>query len=254
MSDLRTSRSRGRLPTGDGGIGGAVVQECDDRRGRVVGIAQQMASRVALALLEGLQNERFLFRPHAAQGANASVGRRALEIVEGPDVELAIQRRDGLGSDSLEVKEIENGRRKLGDELTMVRRAAGVGDFADARGEVLADARNVTQFGRLERRQLMGVIGDDWRRSDARILNGLSVLISVVRRSPGMRDREVIQAAVLPSRRGIRWARSAGGQPAIARRLGRTSRKGSHRLLRRTPGGSRPALTRRQSSRRSSAS
>src|SRR5207247_7167277 len=105
--------------------------------------------------------ERFLFRSQAAQGTNPPVGRRTLEIVEGSDVELAIQGRDGLGSDTLEVKQIENGRRKLGDELAMVGRVAGFGDFADARGEILADSRNVPQLGRLERCQLMRVVRGD---------------------------------------------------------------------------------------------
>ena len=107
---------------------------------------QQMAARVALAFLERFEDERFLFRPHAAQRADASVGRRALEIVEGADAELAIQRRDRLGSDALEVEEIENRRRKLGERARGDTAASPVSrDLADARGEVLADARNLAQ-------------------------------------------------------------------------------------------------------------
>ena len=87
-----------------------------DERGRgVVRIRQEVAPGVALALLERLQDERLLFRAHAAQRADASVGRRALEIVERADAELAVQRGHGLGSDALQVEQIEDGRRKLGE-------------------------------------------------------------------------------------------------------------------------------------------
>ena len=43
----------------------------------------------------------------------------------------------------------------------MVLGVAGVGDLADARGEVLADAGNLAQPGRVERRELVRMVGDD---------------------------------------------------------------------------------------------
>src|SRR5204862_2611290 len=169
------------------------------------------------------------------------VGRRTLEVVAGWDVELAIQGRDGLGSDTLEVKQIENGRRKLGDELAMVGRVTGFGDFADARGEILADSRNFPQLGRLERCQLMRVIRGDVGAVAVRAnLERIVVLdleqVGDLPQDP--RDREVIQAADLPSRRGSR-AGAPRRQPARrqspnAPGAGR-SRKDTRRRPLRTP-------------------
>ena len=103
----------------------------------------------------------FLFRAHAAQRTDASVGRRVLEIGERADAELAVQRRHRLRPDALQVEQVQDGRRKLGQQLAMEGGAARVGDFADSRGQILADARNLPQSGFVERRE---DDADDWRR------------------------------------------------------------------------------------------
>ena len=127
-------------------------------------VGQQVPAGEPLPFLERLQDERFLLRAHAAERANPAVERGALEIVERADAELAIQRRDGLRPDALQVQQVEDGRRKLGDELAMVGGVAGLADLADARGEVLADARDLAQPGLVERRELVRVVRRRCRR------------------------------------------------------------------------------------------
>ena len=119
-----------------------------------------MPSGEALALFERLQDERFLLCAHAAQRGS---GRRLprVGIVERPDAGLAIQGRHRLGADALQAQEVENGRRKLGDQLAMVVGVAGLADLADAAGEILADAGNFAQAGFVERRQVVRMVRDD---------------------------------------------------------------------------------------------
>src|SRR4030095_8535249 len=98
-----------------------------------------------LPLLERFENEPLFLRPHSTNRPDASVLRGRLEIVDGANAQLAIEHSDRLRADALQVQKIENGRRKLGDERAMVRGVAGLGDLADARREILADARNLTE-------------------------------------------------------------------------------------------------------------
>ena len=138
-----------------------LAEERDERGRGVVRVGQQMAAGVALALLERLEDQRFLLRAHAPQRADPAVGGRALEVVERADAELAVERRDGLGPDTLQVQQVEDRRRKLGEELAVVLGVAGLGDLADPRGQILADAGNLAQARRVERRELRA---DGWRR------------------------------------------------------------------------------------------
>src|SRR5216684_520453 len=120
-----------------------------------------MPPDVTFALLERFEDERLLFQTHAVQGANPAVPRGALEIGERPDVELSVERPDGLRTDALELQEVEHGRRELRGELAMVRRVAGVGDLMNSRREIFADARNLTKPRLVQGRELMGMVGSD---------------------------------------------------------------------------------------------
>ncbi len=53
---------------------------------------------------------------------------------------------------------------KLGQELLMVRGVAGIRDFADARGEILPDAGNLTQAGLVQARQIVRMVRRRYRR------------------------------------------------------------------------------------------
>ena len=159
----QVSQPRRRLPTGgDVGVRRPLAQVARRAPRRLfVRVGQQVAAGVTLPFLERLEDQRFLLRAHAAERANPAVGRRRFEILERADAELAVERRDGLRPDALQVEQVEDRRRKLGDELAMVLGVAGLGDLADAGGEVLADAGNLAQPGVVERRRARA---DGWRR------------------------------------------------------------------------------------------
>src|SRR5205807_8883252 len=106
----------------DVGGRGAIAKERDDGGGDIVRVRQQTSTRVAPAFRQRLEDQALLFRPHAAQRSNPAFVRGALEIVQRSDVQLAVERCNGFGPDALQVKQIEHGRRKLGDELAVVFR------------------------------------------------------------------------------------------------------------------------------------
>jgi hypothetical protein len=53
-------------------------------------------------------------------------------------------------ADSLQMKKIEDGRRKFRDQLAVIVGISAVGNVTDFRGEILADAGNLTQPGGVE--------------------------------------------------------------------------------------------------------
>src|SRR6185436_2783738 len=100
---------------------------------------------VAFALLDGLEDQRFFLRAHAFDGANPSVERGLLEIIERLDAELAIEHRHGLGTDTLQPHHVEPRGREFREQLAMELRIAGGGNFADLSRQVLANAGYVAQ-------------------------------------------------------------------------------------------------------------
>ena len=66
-----------------------------------------------LPFFERFQDERFLFRAHPFQLADPSVFAGGLQLVERAHAELRVQLRDRLGPDALQMKQIQDGRRKL---------------------------------------------------------------------------------------------------------------------------------------------
>ena len=91
-------------------------------------------------LLEGPQDLRLLLRAHAFQRAQPAFASGRLEILERLDPELVVEQRDGLRTDALEVEQVEDGRRKLLQQILVIRDGARVDELANFRGEVLADA------------------------------------------------------------------------------------------------------------------
>jgi hypothetical protein len=94
-----------------------------------VRVGQQVAPRETLPLVERLEDECFLLGAHAAYRADPPVFCRRLEVVDRADAELAVEHGDSLRTDALQVKKIENRRRKLGDEIAVI---GGVARLADA--------------------------------------------------------------------------------------------------------------------------
>ena len=117
------------------------------------------------------------------------------------------KRRHGLGSDALQVQQVQNRRRELGDQLAVIDRIAGLGDFENPRGEILPDAGDLTQARGVERRELMGMVGDDV--GAVAIGANLERVVGLDLQEVGdlpeyPSDRQVIQPADLPSRYGSR--------------------------------------------------
>src|SRR5229473_2772031 len=166
-----------------------------------------MPAGEAPALFERLEDQRFLLGAHAAQGADAAIARGLFEVLERPNAELAVEGRDGLGADALEVQQIQDGWRKFSNELTVICARARVGDFANTRREVLADARDFPQSGDVEEGELIRMVGDD--------VGGVAIRANLERvlaldfeeigdLSEKMRDCGIIQPAGLPCRCGSR--------------------------------------------------
>ena len=120
-----------------------------------------MTALATAALLERFENEGFLSGAHAAKPANPAVSGRSLQLVDCSDAELPVEHRNGLGSDTLQMKQIQNRRRELGNELAVIGRTSCRCDLENSRGEILAYAGDFTQGRSLQAGQVMRVIGDD---------------------------------------------------------------------------------------------
>ncbi len=94
----------------------------------------------------------FLLDAHALEGAHPAVAGSLFERVERGHAQLVVQTLDGLGADTLQPEQVEDRRRKVGEQLVAKRRVAGVGDFADAGGQVATDSRQGAESGLVEGR------------------------------------------------------------------------------------------------------
>src|SRR4029078_7369968 len=63
-----------------------------------------------------------------------------LELVEGTDARLGVEQRHGFRPHALQAEQIQNRRRALLEEIAVIANLARLGDLADLRGELLADA------------------------------------------------------------------------------------------------------------------
>ena len=124
----------------DVGVGRVLAERVEEGGGRLVRFGHQPAARRARAFLERLEDEGFLLRAHALEVAQASLARRALEVVERADAELVVEHRDGLRPDALKAEQVEDGRRELLQQALMVGDGAGLDELGNLGVEVLADA------------------------------------------------------------------------------------------------------------------
>src|SRR5215831_3089033 len=121
-------------------------------------MSEQMAASEPLPLVERFQDQRFFLGAHSLQRPDAAVMSRPFEVVEGPDAEISIQRGDGLRSDALQVQQIEDRRRELGDKLAVKLGISGLADLLDPRRQILPDARDLSQSGLVEQPELVRVV------------------------------------------------------------------------------------------------
>ena len=172
-------------------------EDVDEGARGLVRLARQSAAAEIRPLLEGLQDEGLLLRPHALDLAQPAVARRRFELFERADAELPVEKRHGLRADALQVQQVEDGRRELPQQFLVIRHAAGLDQFPDARVEVLADSRDREPFGWRQ-------IGDTYRRVRDR-LRGVAIradlervlgldLEQVANLGEDARDGEVLEA------------------------------------------------------------
>ncbi len=168
-----------------------------------------MPPREALSLVERFQNQRFLLCAHAFERAHTAVAACPFEIVDGADADVAVQCRDRLRTDALEVQHVEDAGRELREQLAVKVGVASLADVADPRGEVLADAGNLPQFRFVERGEIVRMIGSDVRAvAVCADLEGVVAfdLQEVRNLAKDSRDAGVIQRANLRIRCGSRGA------------------------------------------------
>ena len=136
------------------------AQSRDNGLGCVAGLGEEAPAGELGALADRAQNLRFLLGAKSLHGAQAAFADRPLELVEILDIQLPVKKRRGLGTDALQVEEVENRRGKLSQELLVICDHAGLDQLADLRGEVLADAwYGEALSGRQIRETLSGVGG-----------------------------------------------------------------------------------------------
>ncbi len=141
-------------------VGHAPRRYSTQESGRLGGVRQEMAPRVLPALHAGAQNQLLLFRAESFQRADAAVVTGRLELFDRLDAELRVEHGDGLRSDALEMEKIEDRRRKLFEKFPVISRFASVGNLADLRGQVLADAGNRAKLAVGAGGELVGGVGD----------------------------------------------------------------------------------------------
>ncbi len=117
-----------------------LAQRSDQAGGGIVRFRHESASDEPPLLFEGLQDERFLLRAHAFHLPDASVARCLFQLLERADAKVAVEPRDRLRPDPLQVQQVQHGRRKLLQQLLVVAAGAGVDELADLRRQILPDA------------------------------------------------------------------------------------------------------------------
>ena len=122
---------------------------------------QPAAGDAALRSSSALRISASFFCAHALELAQMRPSRAARSSSSSVRMlELAVEQRDRLRADSLQVEQIEDRRRELLQQVLVIRHRAGLDELADLRGEVLADAgsraaarrRQVASRSRLVRR------------------------------------------------------------------------------------------------------
>ena len=124
-------------------------------------MAEQVPIDVLLAFLERAQQQLFLPRAHPLERSQASRARRGFEVVDRGNAKLAVEQRDGLGTDTLQTHQLEERRRKLREQLLVNGAGAGGCDLANARRQVLADPRPRAQLRFIARGRRFRLMRDD---------------------------------------------------------------------------------------------
>jgi hypothetical protein len=111
-------------------------------------VREQVASLVALTILDGLEDLRLFLRAHAGHLADAPGARGLGQGGEAGHAQRRVQPRHGLGPHALQPQELQHGGRKLLELRLVIAGSAGVGQFPDARRQVLPMPGSARSCGR----------------------------------------------------------------------------------------------------------
>ncbi len=136
------------------------AQVVEQQTGGLGGIGQQVPAGVLLPLGARPENELFLLRSQPFQAAHAAVAARGLELLDRLDAELRVEQRNRLRADALQVEQVENRRRELLEQIAVKTGFAGLGNLADFRRQILADAGNRAQLLFVEMGERFGRVRD----------------------------------------------------------------------------------------------
>ncbi len=119
------------------GIG---LQEGGERVGVLRRHRQLEAARLAGMRFHRLQDVELGLFAEAGQGADAAVARRPVQLLDGLHLEVVVQRLDPLRPQAGNLQQFGDRRRQFAPQAVEQAAVAGVDDFADLGGEVVADA------------------------------------------------------------------------------------------------------------------
>jgi hypothetical protein len=114
--------------------------------------------------LEGLEDQRLLLGAHALHLADAAVTGRLLEVRERAHAQVAVKPRDRLGTDALEVQQIEHSGREFLQQVLVIADRTAVDQLANLGRDVFADARQRQPLRRTQAGDAKRLVRDGFAR------------------------------------------------------------------------------------------
>ena len=133
---------RRMLPTASNVDGRALrAQIVEQQTGGLGCVGHQVPAGVLFPLGACSENKLFLLRVPALSSSRTRPSRaRGLQLLDRLDPELCVEQGNRLRADALEVEQVENRRRELLEQVAVKTSFACLGNLADFRRQVLADA------------------------------------------------------------------------------------------------------------------
>ena len=183
------------------GAGSEGLQVGDQHRGQVARAREQVAATVLAPLVEGLEDQLLLLRPHAPHRAQPPRPGCVLEFLERRNAQRLVEEGGRLRPHALEVQQVEQRGGELGQQLLVVLHPARLDQLADLGRDLLADAGQLPQGGGVEPLDPVGRVRDGIGRvavrADLERVLGLD-LEQVGNLAEHPRDRQVIQREAPP--------------------------------------------------------
>src|SRR5262249_46637475 len=110
---------------------------------KAVGVIEQKASGTAAVLLDGSQDLLLELLAHARQQPEFSLFADPLEVIDRAHPIVLVDQRDSLGTEALDLEQLERGRRILREQQIAPLEAAAFGDLLQHGGDTFADAADL---------------------------------------------------------------------------------------------------------------